>query len=116
MNKNLKLTQKASKDAVEKKVWTLTDFNTVADLQTHVADTDVRVEAECFWTGFKLVTRAKDGFEKALDKLGIKYTVATEAVQRSKETDQEVLARLLNMDVTAITDDLITKFKGLAGM
>ncbi len=109
--KNLKLTQKASKDAEEKKVWTLIEYTDVSDLQTHVADSMPALERDCFWTGFKLVTRSREGFDKVLSELGIKFVVTTEAVTKSKESDIEVLARMLGLRPAEITPEFIANMK-----
>ena len=106
----LKLTQKESKDAVTKKVWTLDDFETVEDLMTAIVDQGdegMKLVNESFWTGFKLVTRNKKGFDEALNKLKIKFTVTNETVTKSKESDEAVLARLLGVPVETITPDYI---------
>jgi len=106
----LRLTQKASKDAVEKQVWSITNADTVDELMTLI-DTDT-VE-ESFWTGFKLVMRGKNGFDEKLDNAGVKYTKSVEAVTKGKESDVEVIARALGKPVNAITPELIEQFKAL---
>ena len=107
---NLKLTQKESKDASTKKVWMLSDFDNIEDLMTYLVDQGnegLRLVNESFWTGFKLVTRSKEGFDRALDGYKIKYTVSEEAVTKAKESDEAVLARLLGVPVETITPDYI---------